>query len=271
MNEQWLNVALVVLVAAGLWFLLSTSEADVFVNPMTLERDRVALSVQEQIEQGRSLAPQFEAELGGVAYGSDQAQLEQIGNKLVGALADQERSFSTQQAPRWTVHPFRFRLLNSDIVNAFALPDGSIYITRGLLQHLTGEDDAVAAVLAHEIGHVVLRHTARAFESQAKGNILLWVLGNLVGDDLTNDLAGAANVLFQLNFSRDQESQADAFGFVLSCAAGYDTEGFRRVFELFKRMDQDQTPEFLRTHPLAGRRIEQLQGLGCRFPVAALP
>jgi len=271
MNDQLLNIALVVLVAAGLWFLLSTSEADVFVNPLTLEQDRVALSIQEQIEQGRSLAPQFEAKLGGVDVGSDQARLVvRVGHGLLDALARQERLLSAPKPARWTVHPFRFQVLNSDIVNAFALPDGSVYITRGLLQRLTGEDDVVA-VLAHEIGHVVLRHTARAFESEAKGNIVLWVLGNLVGDDLTNDLAGAANVLFQLNFSREHESQADAFGFVLSCAAGYDSDGFRRVFELFKNMDQDSTPEFLRTHPLAGRRIEQLQGLGCRFPIGVLP
>jgi predicted Zn-dependent protease len=231
----------------------------------------VAWTLGDQVAQGRALAPQFEAELGGLHDGPPQRLVAAMGARLLEALRalESESAAVLGAAPRWTAHPFRFGVLNSEIVNAFALPDGSIYVTRGLLDVLPGEDQ-VAAVLAHEIGHVVLRHTARAFERQAKGDILLWVLGSVVRDDLAGDLAGAANVLFQLSFSRDQESEADAFGFVLACVGGFDPAGLSQVFEVFRRLDQDATPEFLRTHPLAERRGGQLQGLSCRFPVPDL-
>lgn len=266
MNEQTLNLLLVLAVAAGLWWWLSTSPADVFLDPLTLAPDRVALSLQEQVEQGRTLAPQFEAEMGGSVHGAMQRRVDSIGRALVATLRRLEAA-QTAPNPRWTIHPFRFQVLGAEAINAFALPDGSVYITRGLLDRLAA-DDAVAAVLAHEIGHVVLRHTARAFESAAKGNLLLWVFGNAVGNDLAGDLAGVANALFQLGFSREQESQADAFGHVLACASPYGAGGFASVFELFERLSDSGEIEILSTHPLAGRRLEPLQALACRFPLA---
>jgi len=268
-NNPWLNLILVVALAAGLWAWLSLSRADVFVDPLTLTQGRVALTVEEQIAQGEEVAPYVEAELGGRAQGAQQARIERIGQLLLDSLRAMEAQVyaGTGASPRWTVYPFHFQLMNSETINAFALPNGSIYFTQGLLQRLT-RDDQIAGVLAHEIGHIVQRHVARAFESQAKGSILLWVLESALGNTVTSDLADLANALIQLGYSREQESQADAFGYVLSCVGGFDPQGMQQVFELFQQLDQDQTPEFLRTHPLAGRRLGQLQGLSCRFPVA---
>lgn len=269
-NEQLINIGIVVLLAASLWLWLSISEGDVFIDPLNLQRDRVTLSIAEQIEQGRTLAPQFEAELGGVARGVPQQRVSAIGKVLLERLKTLEQQIRSQigQNPKWTVHPFRFKVLKSGDINAFALPDGSIYITEGLLNELD-TDDQIAGILGHELGHVVLRHTARAFESTAKGDILLWVLGSVLQDDLANDIAGGLNILFQLSFSRDQESNADAFGHVLTCLSNYDPKGLKAVFELFQQLDPGTTPEFLRTHPLSGRRIDQLEDLGCEFPVSA--
>jgi len=269
-NEQLINIGVVVLLAAGLWFWLSTSEGDVFVDPLNMKRDRVSLSVTEQINQGRTLAPQFEAELGGPLRGVPKDRVSQIGRLLLERLQNLEQQIQAQtgQDPKWTVHPFRFNVLSSEEINAFALPDGSIYITAGLLNQMES-DDQVAGILGHELGHVVLRHTARAFESAAKGDILLWALGNLVSSELTNDIASGLNILFQLSFSRDQESKADAFGYVLTCASNFDPTGLKEVFELFQQLDPGTTPEFLRTHPIAGRRIDQLGNLTCEFPISS--
>lgn len=268
-DNAWLNVALAVVLAAALWAWLSLSRADVFVDPLTLNEDRVALTVDEQIAQGAEASPYVEQALGGIVQGTGQSTVERIGGVLLQALQGMEEQVRATAGadPRWLVYPFRIRLTNSETVNAFALPDGSIFFTQGLFSQLTRQDQ-IAGVLAHEIGHVVLRHVARQFESQAKGNLLLWVLQTAMGATLTTDVAGAANALIQLGYSREQESQADAFGYVLACVSGFDPQGLKEVFELFARLDQDATPEILRTHPLADRRLDQLQGLPCRFPLA---
>ncbi len=270
-NEQWINIGLVVLLAAGLWVWLSISEGDVFVDPLNMKRDRVPLSVTEQINQGRTLAPEFEDALGGRMRGVPQDRVSQIGRLLLERLLSLEQQIESEtgQSPNWTVHPFRFQVLNSEEINAFALPDGSIYITAGLLNQMNS-DDQIAGILGHELGHVVLRHTARAFETAAKGDILLWALGNVFSSELTNDIASGLNILFQLSFSREQESKADAFGYVLTCASNFDPSGLKEVFELFQQLDPGTTPEFLRTHPIAGRRIDQLEGLTCQFPVSSV-
>lgn len=268
-DNPWLNLLVVVALVAALWAWLSLSQADVFLDPLTMTRERVALTVGEQIAQGQEAAPYVEAQLGGGAPGAGQARIERIGKRLLERLQAMEAQLQLRAGGplRWTVYPFHFQLMNSETVNAFALPNGSIYFTQGLLAHLT-RDDQVAGVLAHEIGHIVQRHVARAFESQAKGGLLLWVLESALGNAVTSDLADVANALIQLGYSREQESQADAFGYVLSCVAGFDPQGMQEVFELFQQLDQDRTPELLRTHPLAGRRLEQLQGVSCQFPVA---
>ena len=94
------------------------------------------------------------------------------------------------------------------------------------------------------------------------------MLGTAVGAELAVALAGVANALFQLGFSREQESQADAFGHVLACASPFGARGFETVFGVFESLSGDGEVELLSTHPLAGRRLAPLQALACRFPLA---
>ncbi len=268
-NPLWV-IVLVALLAAGLWIWVSTSEADVYLNPLQLERDRTALSVPEQIELGADMASEFERQLGGPVRDARQDRVARVGAALLQALGELERDTRARAGvnPHWTGFAYDFQVLASPQINAFALPGGPIYITAGLLQHLDS-DDMLAAVLAHEIGHVLLRHTAKAFEAQFKGDLLLWVLGTAVGEDLSYDVASGVNLLLQLGYSRDQETQSDAFGYVLSCVSGYDPGAMLAVFELFQRLGSDAGIELLSTHPTSGRRIEELEGISCRFPVPA--
>lgn len=162
-------------------------------------------------------------------------------------------------------------MLNTAKVNAFALPNGSVYITLGLLRYLES-DDQVATVLGHEMGHIVLRHAAKALAARLKGNVVVFGIQVLFGKELTQ-LVGGAAYLLELSYSREQEKEADHVGYLLACFAGYDPKALIEVFELLKR-SEGQTGagtgtelEILRTHPLPQTRIDYLKGLSCELPV----
>jgi len=226
-----------------------------------------------QISLGEDLAEDFEQQLRGLV--SDpriQRRVNAIGFRLLQTLTQMEveRRSRTGKELNWAVFNFRFKVLNTDKINAFALPDGSIYITRGLLRYL-GSDDQLATVLSHEMGHVVLRHAAKALAARLKGNVVVFAFQVLFGKELAQ-LVGGAAYLLELSYSREQEREADHVGYLLACFAGYDPQALIEVFELFKRLEgqagtePELEPEFLRTHPLPQTRIDYLKGLSCELP-----
>ncbi|MEX1035270.1 MAG: M48 family metalloprotease [Sneathiella sp.] len=162
--------------------------------------------------------------------------------------------------------PWRFTILNSPVVNAFALPGGYVYITRGLLTLATNEAE-VAGVLAHEIGHVTARHGA-ARQSRATGIGLLGVLaGVLTGSSVVHELGQQLGGLYVAGYSRDQEYEADQLGVKYLGMAGYPREA---MADFLTRMDA-QTEymakltgnsaggsfDFFASHPQTGDRIER--------------
>lgn len=256
-----LTILGVVLAVVGIWLLLSFVAGDTFLHPFTGQRASVALPRAWQIELGRDLAPEIEQELGGLLLDPAlQRKVSLIGSRLVGALLRWEQ---TQQGdPQWTPFPFHFKIVASQRVNAFALPGGPIYITQGLISQLK-TDDQVAGVLGHELGHVVLRHSAQALSAGLKAHALVWGIRQLLGQTIA-DLVGGAAALLNLKYSRDQELEADQFGFQLACAAGYDPEGLVKVLRLLQSMEEDKlTLEILSTHPSPGSRILALQAMRC--------
>ena len=129
--------------------------------------------------------------------------------------------------------PWRFTILNSPIVNAFALPGGYVYITRGLLA-LANNEAEVAGVLAHEIGHVTARHGA-ARQSRATGMGLLGALaGVLTGSSAVQEMGQQLGGLYVADYSRDQEYEADQLGVKYLGLAGYPREA---MADFLKRMD----------------------------------
>lgn len=162
--------------------------------------------------------------------------------------------------------PWRFTILNSPVVNAFALPGGYVYITRGLLSLATNEAE-VAGVLAHEIGHVTARHGA-ARQSRATGIGLLGVLaGVLTGSSVVQELGQQLGGLYVASYSREQEYEADQLGVRYLGKAGYPREA---MADFLSRMDA-QTKymaamtgnagggsfDFFASHPQTGDRIER--------------
>ncbi|SNZ13244.1 beta-barrel assembly-enhancing protease [Hydrogenobacter hydrogenophilus] len=158
--------------------------------------------------------------------------------------------------------PYEFFVVNSDTVNAFALPGGPVFITRGLLLKLNNESE-LAGVLGHELGHINARHHAKFLEKMYAINLLYNISSVLLADkpyaQALLQFGQVGGQLLALKFSRDQERQADELGVVYVLKAGYDPRGLLGVFETFKNMERTNVPEWLQTHPLPQSRIEDVQ------------
>jgi len=156
--------------------------------------------------------------------------------------------------------PYKFYVVNSNIINAFALPGGPVIITRGLFLQLDNESQLVG-ILAHELGHINARHHIKFLEKQLALSIIFQIGSLLVPQDLTGEillqLGQISASLLTLKFSRDQEREADKYGFLYTFKAGYSPQGMIEVFEKFKKLEKIRPPEWLSTHPLPESRIRE--------------
>ncbi|MBC8129099.1 MAG: M48 family metalloprotease [Rhizobiaceae bacterium] len=212
---------------------------------------------------GRSQHPKILATYGG-AYSDP--KLEQTLATIVGRL-----SAVTDDPTR----AYRITVLNSPNVNAFALPGGYLYVTRGLLA-LANDSAEVAAVLAHEMAHVTANHGIERQRREEAAEIA----GRVVTEVLASDSAGRAALargrLNLASFSRNQELQADAIGIKQTGRAGYDAfaaSRFLRAMDSYSRFRsafQAENPnlDFLASHPAAPQRVELAERHGREFGVA---
>lgn len=184
-----------------------------------------------------------------------------MGNQLL-----EVSHFNRESTPnRYKNTPFTFRVLDSPVVNAFALPGGYVYVTRGLLAHLENEAQLMV-VLGHEIGHVAARHASqRAFEQQL-GQVAI-ISGALIGQsfglDGNNILAlssQTAQLLF-LSYGRDDERESDAIGVEYSAITGYEAAEGAEFFTSLKRISEKRgttIPTHLSSHPDPGEREQNI-------------
>ena len=245
-----LLVALVLAVIAIVGYMSRTQ-----VNPVTGEKQHVALDVDQEKALGLEAAPQMAAQMGGEASPSspDAERVAAVGRKVV------EKS-SAERSPY--ADSFRFHLLNDpETVNAFALPGGQIFITEGLLRRLKTEAQ-LAGVLGHETGHVVHRHVA---EQMAKGQLgqLLATAAGVATDDgsgRAQAIAVMVNQVTQLRFGRQDETEADHYGVDAMEEAGYDPHAMLEVMQILSEASPGQRPpEFLSSHPLPETRLRDLE------------
>jgi len=170
---------------------------------------------------------------------------------------------------------YQFRVLNSSVPNAFAVPGGFIVINRGLLVTLDSEAE-MAAVLAHETGHVTAKHSLAAYQRAVAGNILISGVSIVTGGSMAAQALGnvTANLL-QSGFSRDQEREADALGIDYMVKAGYSPEGMIRLQEFFwTKLEGGKDPAWIegifRTHPFSKERLENTRAKVAKDYPAAL-
>ncbi len=244
------------LIIAGIGFIIYMTHTE--VNPVTGEKQHIAMSVDQEKELGMEAAPQMARKMGGAIDPRRDPRallVAQIGRRLV---ADSE----ARRSPY--VGNYHFTLLNDpETINAFALPGGQVFITLGLFERLNDEAE-LAGVLGHEIGHVVHRHAAQQMAKGQLGQILTIAVGVGASDDNHGQRAAMAAALAdkmsQLHFSRSDESQADEFGLQAMAEAGYDPSAMLDVMHILKDASKgERQPEFLSTHPLPQTRLNEIR------------
>jgi predicted Zn-dependent protease len=230
--------------------------------PATGERRYLGYTWQQETEIGKEASKEIAALFGTYRDARVERYVTEVGNRVL--ATSHLRRPGADERVRNT--PVNFGVLDSPIINAMALPGGYIYVTRGMLAHLN-EEDQLAMVLAHEIGHVAARHAARQAWQQKIGQGLLLggaVLSQGLGlpaQDILNLGSMAAQLVF-LRYSREDELEADKLGAEYASAAGYDP---REVIAFFQTLDRIQEkegqgmPSFLSTHPNPGDRIQRIQ------------
>lgn len=218
---------------------------------------------------GAQQHPQLLAEFGGAYAASEAAYARRIGGK-VAAAAGLEGECT-------------FTLVNSDVVNAFAVPGCYIYVTRGLMGIVNSEAE-LASVLAHEVGHIVAAHNRRQQRRSIWRQVGVMAVGLITRSEKLTQIAGRAAEYFTLRYSRSQEYEADDLGVRFLAAAGYDPWAAGDMLAALGRHEQfmnrtrgrDEAraiPEWARTHPLAGNRVERAASKAAATGIAdgALP
>ena len=158
--------------------------------------------------------------------------------------------------------PYRITILNAPAINAFALPGGYLYVTRGLLA-LANDSSEVAAVLAHEMGHITANHAAQRQEKARDALIVSKAVGEVLDDDVSGRLALASSQRTLASFSRQQELEADAIGVRTIGKAGYDPFAAARFLAAMAEFAdfrssallRDKRPDFLASHPSTPERV----------------
>lgn len=192
-------------------------------NPVTGEQDFVMFSEDKELALGREYHPQIIKEYGRYEDEALQAYVQNVGERVAAVSHRKDLVY-------------RFTVLDSPVVNAFALPGGYLYITRGLMAYLNSEAE-LAAVLGHEIGHVTARHGVRQ-QSAAQAANLGYTLGSLLIPGLRN--AGAQNIFNMLGgallsgYGREHELESDRLGAEYLAKSGYDPQAMIEVISVLK-------------------------------------
>jgi predicted Zn-dependent protease len=216
-------------------------------NPVTGKSELSLVSESQEIQMGQQYAQQIVQTMG--VY--ENQRVKDYVSKLGLALA------AKSERPNL---PWAFHVMDDPTVNAFALPGGFIFVTRGILTHMNNEAELVG-VLGHEIGHVTARHSVQQMSREQLAQIGLGV-GSIISSDIAK-YAGLASqglgVLF-LKYGRDAENQSDQLGFKYMVRDGYDPRAMASMFETLERVSKlegaGDIPEWASTHPNPGNRVQ---------------
>lgn len=228
-------------------------------NPVSGKKQVALMSEAQEIAIGEESDPQIVAQYGLYPDSSLQRYISQKGMEMA--------RISHRPNLKWT-----FRVLDSDVVNAFAVPGGYVYFTRGILAAMNNEAQ-FAGVLGHEIGHVTARHS---ISQQTSGlltqlGVMAAIIANKNVAQFANELSQGAQLLM-LSFSRKHESESDELGVEYSSKVGYNAAYMADFFQTLQRQQQSSghagLPEFLSTHPDPGNRYQRVQKLASAYQKA---
>ena len=220
-------------------------------NPITGEEQRIQWTAKQEMAIGLSAAPQMAKQHGGLHPDQRARELvTSVGTRLV-----------NNSIVRKSQYDYNFYLLRDDkTVNAFALPGGQVFITAALYGRFENEDQ-LAGVLGHEIGHVIHRHGAERMATS--GFIQGLIQSVLIGSGGDGSVAQIANVVgnySSMKYGREQELESDDFGVRLMIEAGYDAENLIGVMDILEEASGgSKTPEFQSSHPSPENRREKIR------------
>lgn len=224
-------------------------------NAATGRSQFLPLSWEEELEIGAQAAPEFIEQSGG----------ELPDQRVVNYISDLGARLAAQS--EMPDIDWEFHVLDSQVINAFALPGGKVFMSRGLIQKMDNEAQ-LAGVLGHEIGHVTARHGNERMGKAmlAQGLILAVGVGSAVSDSEWMQMLGvgtaAGGQLFLLKYSRSNELEADALGVRYMSKLGYNPVGQVQVMEILREASGGSSqPEWLSTHPASDTRISALEAI----------
>ncbi|CCH56830.1 peptidase M48 Ste24p [Fibrisoma limi BUZ 3] len=224
-------------------------------NPVTGKREVILMSKEQEIALGQESHPTVVSSMG--LY--EDKRLQDFINEKGKAMA------RISHRPDL---PYQFYIVDSPVVNAFAVPGGYVYFTRGIMAHFNNEAE-FAGVLGHEIGHITARHSARQQSKQLFGTGAL-VLGSVLFDKTgqLTELASQGLQLALLGYSRAHESESDEIGVEYSSKIGYDAREMADFFGTIKRIQESSgqaVPQFMSTHPDPGNRNKRVLELAQQY------
>jgi len=220
------------------------------VNEITGEKQYISLTKDQEISLGLNSAPQMAQEFGGLSQNAQfQNLVKQVGEKVV----------KNSDAVK-TNYPFQFYVLaDNRTVNAFALPGGPIFITEALLTRLQNEDQ-LAGVLGHEVGHVIARHSAEQMSKQELTQGIAGAAGVAAGDMNSAYYAQVVANMVNMKYGREDELESDELGVRFMLQAGYNPEALIGVMDILEEASGgSNVPEFQSTHPSPANRRAKIQ------------
>lgn len=225
------------------------------VNPVTGKKQLMFMSEEQEIALGAQYDPSVVATMGQYQDAKIQAFIDQKGKEM-GLISHR---------PNLQYH---FKIVDSPVINAFAVPGGYIYFTRGILAQLNNEAELMG-IMGHEMGHVVYRHTASQQTKQTLAQVAL--IGGMIASKQIAQYAEQAMQGMQLlffKFSRDNEREADQIGVEYSTKIGYDAHKMADFFAVLKKMElaseNGGVPTFMSTHPDPGDRYNTVHQLATK-------
>ncbi len=216
------------------------------VNPVTGQEELMFFGPEKDVELGRKYAPGIERALGG-RYPDEnlQSYVNRVGQRMARVCHRPDISY-------------HFTVVRQKMINAFAVPGGYIYITSGLMEELDSEGQ-LAAILGHEVGHVVARDTLVAMSRQIGMTALVAAaaVSNAPGD--VTQAAGFISGVLTLQYSRDDERDADLVGLSYMIQAGYDPNEMVATMKVLQELQTVRPIEFFSTHPNPESRIAYIE------------
>lgn len=264
-NTSFQNLGSSILSSTGL---VSSSQAEALMKASSeLAEAATPLTDEQEYYLGRGVAATILAKYKLASSQSATKYINQVG-ALVAAVSDKPETFGG----------YHFAVLNSDEINAVSAPGGFVFVTRGLLKHVHDED-MLAAVLAHEVAHIVKAHGVNAI-SDGHMNKALVLLGkeavsSAAGQDVqmltaafSDSITDVANSLLTKGYSRSQEYEADEYAVELMKRAGYNPSALVKLLEALKALEGTSSGGWMSTHPDAEDRIDEVESLAKDDPNA---